>query len=590
MTSVHRWFRSGDYLLMGRTNIPENSGDTGVVIVPPFGFEDVCTHRPLRHVAGMLAARGIPALRFDLPGTGDSSGGPLDSGLPHSWAASVSAAAAELRRLTGVPRVAAFGVHLGATLALMAAAAGADIQDLVLWGASATGRAALRELRAYAKMQQANIPSNGPPPEQPVAGLEVAGFLLTPETQQGLERIDLTALPAMPGRRVLLLSRDSYPPEAKLMRALEAAGCAVTVRTGEGYAAIMAPPHESVAPEAAGSEAIEFLAGSAAGLAGGDLDATGASTPTAGKTSGATWVTAPPVRIHSALESVFAIPGQPAMCGVISEPRAGVARAGLCVLLLNAGAARHIGPNRMWVEAARRWAAQGIVSVRLDVPGIGESDGERNPDVEGLYRIDVVEQVERAMRALAVRLNHPRFAAVGLCAGAFWAFHAAIRNPEIRAACLLNPRLFFWDPEVDRRRTLRRTAKGLTTLGDWRRIAQGRIRPEKFKQAAEAALERLLRTGSRNAPQIPPKAMAEAWAALERNQTRMTLIFGENEPLLAEMDEEGQLPPESNARIRTIRVPNTDHTFCPLHAQKRIHELLDREIEAALCESARAAG
>ena len=39
--------------------------------------------------------------------------------------------------------------------------------------------------------------------------------------------------------------------------------------------------------------------------------------------------------------------------------------------------------------------------------------------------------------------------------------------------------------------------------------------------------------------------MAEAWAAIERNRNRITLIFTEGEPLLREMEEEGQMPPET---------------------------------------------
>ncbi len=35
-------------------------------------------------------------------------------------------------------------------------------------------------------------------------------------------------------------------------------------------------------------------------------------------------------------------------------------------VLLNAGPQRRTGPNRMWVEIARRWAAKGVPTLRLD--------------------------------------------------------------------------------------------------------------------------------------------------------------------------------------------------------------------------------
>ena len=42
---------------------------------------------------------------------------------------------------------------------------------------------------------------------------------------------------------------------------------------------------------------------------------------------------------------------------IVTEP-AGTDRSELCAVLLNAGPQRHTGPNRMWVETARRWAAR----------------------------------------------------------------------------------------------------------------------------------------------------------------------------------------------------------------------------------------
>ena len=45
----------------------------GIVLCNPFGYEAVCAHRTLRYAATVLGANGYPTLRFDYPGTGDSS-------------------------------------------------------------------------------------------------------------------------------------------------------------------------------------------------------------------------------------------------------------------------------------------------------------------------------------------------------------------------------------------------------------------------------------------------------------------------------------------------------------------------------------
>ena len=60
---------------------------------------------------------------------------------------------------------------------------------------------------------------------------------------------------------------------------------------------------------------------------------------------------------------------------IITEPL-GATAADLSVLFLSGGSDRRIGANRMWVDAARSWAALGVTSVRVDAPGIGDSDGD----------------------------------------------------------------------------------------------------------------------------------------------------------------------------------------------------------------------
>ena len=60
--------------------------------------------------------------------------------------------------------------------------------------------------------------------------------------------------------------------------------------------------------------------------------------------------------------------------GILTEP-VGPA-VDLCAVWLNAGPQRRIGPNRMWVETARRWAALGVPSVRVDLAAIGDADGD----------------------------------------------------------------------------------------------------------------------------------------------------------------------------------------------------------------------
>jgi pimeloyl-ACP methyl ester carboxylesterase len=554
MNTLHRWFRSGPYSLLSHALLPEQPRGSGVLIVPPFGWEDISSYRPLRFLARTIAENGFPVLRFDLPGTGDSSGDALDPGLFDAWVQSVGDAARALRCLAGVERVTVAGLSLGATLALFAATRGAPVDDLILWGPAATGRGLLRELQAFAALQRTGHDDIDNAPPQPFEGLDVGGFRIAPETQRALESVDFSGpLPLSP-RRVLILSRDDLPADKRLVRALSS--CDVHVRPGRGYSAMMVIPHESVPPGEAGREILEFLK----------------SGPTPRP---AVSTTSP--EDHRAVDSIYTITDSGnETFGILSGP----ACSGACLLFLNPGATRHIGPNRMWVEAARRWTARGVPSLRVDLPGIGESDGDPVLGVPELYQDHLVEHVESVMQSLEGRIGARRFAVVGLCSGAFWALHAAARNRSIRSAVLLNPRLFSWDPEVDRVRALRRAVKGLVTWRDWRRVAGGRVQLDDIKRMiADGFRARSAR--DRRPFERQMESFASLCRGIDRHHTRVTLVFSEGEPLLREMLEEAALPSETGARIRAIRVPAGGHAFRPLWVQKVVHQLIDRELEVA---------
>src|SRR6185295_19330667 len=61
------------------------------------------------------------------------------------------------------------------------------------------------------------------------------------------------------GRRVLVLSRDDLRKDTKLVRLLKSSGCSVELKTGTGYAAMMAQPEEALPPAATGCAIVEFL-------------------------------------------------------------------------------------------------------------------------------------------------------------------------------------------------------------------------------------------------------------------------------------------------------------------------------------------
>jgi hypothetical protein len=60
----------------------------GMLLCSPWGREEVSAHLTLRHWAGVLSQAGLPTMRFDYLGEGDSAGDPLADGGLEAWVAS----------------------------------------------------------------------------------------------------------------------------------------------------------------------------------------------------------------------------------------------------------------------------------------------------------------------------------------------------------------------------------------------------------------------------------------------------------------------------------------------------------------------
>ena len=207
----------------------------GVVICAPFGHANVCSYRPLRTLARRLAEDGWPVLRFDWPGTGDS-GDPAvaDGSWLETWVDAVRRGVDELCSRAAVEAVALVGLRVGGTLALAAAEHNRRVTGLALLAPYASGRAYLRDLRAFERIGQSLFSEPEiPPPPLPEGSLESSGFLVSRAEVAALERLDLSARDASPlsGNRVLVATPSSDRTVDALANRFAEAGAEVTRRT-----------------------------------------------------------------------------------------------------------------------------------------------------------------------------------------------------------------------------------------------------------------------------------------------------------------------------------------------------------------------
>ena len=139
-------------------------------------------------------------------------------------------------------------------------------------------------------------------------------------------------------------------------------------------------------------------------------------------------------------EEVFEVSqGGCVLRGIVTRPDTGSCDA--AVILLPAGLKDRVGPHRLYVQLARQLARPGVLVLRLDAAGIGESDGELETAINAVHyrRIQsglFVDDCLSAMRVLAEREGVRRFVLGGLCGGAISAQLAAAAVPAVVAGVL----------------------------------------------------------------------------------------------------------------------------------------------------------
>ncbi|MCO5119231.1 MAG: hypothetical protein M9951_06310 [Burkholderiaceae bacterium] len=141
-------FGPADRQMVGMYHFPRPAAPQGItaLLCSPFGQEAIRAHRVFTVLADRLAQRGVPTLRFDYHGTGDSPGAD-DVGEMEGWAADVVAAQDKLDALARPAHRVWIGLRLGALLCAKASrAASATLDTIVFWDPVVDGGSYLREL------------------------------------------------------------------------------------------------------------------------------------------------------------------------------------------------------------------------------------------------------------------------------------------------------------------------------------------------------------------------------------------------------------------------------------------------------------
>lgn len=551
------WLPVGSCSVAAALHTPPTAPGTGVLVLPPFGWEEAAAHRALRQWAQQLSAAGHIALRLDWPGTGDSSGLRPD-GLA-GWTRTVSVAVDHVRRVAGCRRVVALGLGLGGLVAAAACGQGADIDDLVLWAAPPHGRAALRQLRGASALLAQGGAQTDEHGDLCVFGYPLPAALRDDLTDLVICEGDL----ARPGRRVLGLDAAG---RGSLLERFGQAGAAVQVHPTPAYEVLVGHPQTSRLPEQVVERVNAWIS---------DAGVDGSSLPTAASEEvKTTWVSP-----TGFTEELVQLPGcAGGLSAVITRP-VQPSPSPLTVLLYNAGATRRTGPNRMWVDAARRWAEAGVAVVRFDLSGFGDTGPGLTPlDTEAFYADELVDQVRAVIDGLAEVGLPDRVMLAGLCSGAYSTWHTAVDDPRVVGAVLLNPKVLYALPMLMAARAsqdLRKLSSGHT----WRKLFAGKMELRQLAAVARAALVRVRRPGTfRRQRAQARQALHRDLARLVERGARVATLFVPGETLLLELRATGELKTLAQPPLLTVHVldgAEGDHTLAAPGLRAQADAVLD---------------
>jgi len=393
-------------------------GDVAVIICPGLMQDAILSYGSLRRLAEEFAAAGYWVLRFDYPGTADSSDEAIERAGGHwtAWQQSVDAAADWLLATTGARRLVLCGLRLGTTLAALAAARRDDVAGLVLFEPVLSGTAYVRQIRLEGDLLRG-------PDSAKSEGLELREFRFSQETLAQMAEVDLRRVPLPVGLKMAIFTRTGSKLIDDCARVWTGAGVAVVRGNWEGLTPLV--QHNIIDEDTLGNfdGVVQWLR----------------QAVPAGSLPAARPVVLEPAVLHPAgcIETPLRFGPDSRLFGMLCRPDHGTAEE--VVVIGNAGHDPHYGSARQPVVLGRRLAAAGVASFRMDFAGLGDSIGPpgRENMLPHVFAVDRGADIHAAVDALEA-LGFRRFAQAGLCSGAYHAFHCALAEPRIATLLVIN--------------------------------------------------------------------------------------------------------------------------------------------------------
>jgi dienelactone hydrolase len=492
------------------------ASDVAVLLCPGLNRDALDAHYPLRLLADEFAAAGYATMRFDYPGTGDSCDlADVDGEPAEYWAAwqqSVAAAADWLRSSTGARRLVFCGLRFGALLATLAAEQRDDAAGLILLAPVLRGRSYLRQLRVEAQLQSGAAGSASD-------ALDFQELRFSAETVAAISRVDLRQARLPSGCEVSVFSQSESGLLNDCVRTWTGGGAKVACASFDRLEPML---HHNIQGEGQPSDFSAIVDWMRQAAPVGKVSLPEIAQPRA-ILSQPGWAEEP-LRFGEG-DRLF---------GMLCRPDSHAGE--MAVIITNTGVDPHYGFARFGAEFGRRLAVAGIVSLRLDFAGLGDSLGVPGKEevVSSIFESDRVPDISAAADALE-SLGYHRLAMQGLCSGAYHALRGAVADPRIEMVLLVNMPVFHWRNGdtiefVAHKHAPSDYLRKLRSLGTWKHLLQGKFNVRGIIHAQRERLFERIGAVASNAFRKLGLAVSQnpahlAMAALSRRHTKTLLLY-----------------------------------------------------------------
>ena len=244
------------------------------------------------------------------------------------------------------------------------------------------------------------------------------------------------------------------------------------------------------------------------------------------------------------------------------------AEPGPALVILNAGVLHRVGPHRLHVTLARRIAAIGLASLRLDLGGIGDSIASSDA---ASFRESAVADTRAAMTGLGELVGARRFVLFGVCSGADNSIATALADDRVTGIILVDPPTY-----PTRRGQLRHLMRRITKRGSLRELARTAldVAARELRQAAVRYGRHPVDAPVSEGRELPPVAVFgdQLTRLVDRGVRIFAIYSGIHGARYNDADQLFELFPALRGRLDPGYFPTANHTFTELATQA---ELLD---------------